>query len=293
MGLKIVAVPYLSVDVYQMIMRDPIGPSGDLKGRKLRATPQYRPMLRLLGAGEVVMPNAETYAALEKGVVDGAAWTSIGILRAKFYEVNKYLLRPTFGAAHLLILMNLNRWKGLSAEERKVMEEAGRAVEKSWATDDPRMMREEEATADQGSRHEDHAGCARPYSRKCESDAAEGTWTLAAGRDARGVDELEEVRKGERPSQIGCCPRVRLSQASLPWHAYLKLHDAITRGGYQLAALMVILIAGAYASRWPRATFSIRRRIGRTPSSLTCSARSSSWPCRNRRAGAPTSRSRY
>ena len=27
----------------------------------------------------------------------------------------------------------------------------------------------------------------------------------------------------------------------------LKLHDAITRGGYQLAALVVILIAGAYA----------------------------------------------
>ena len=91
------------------------------------------------------MPNAETYTALEKGVVDGAAWTSIGILTAKFYEVNKYLLRPTFGAGHLLVLMNLNRWKGLSAEDRKVVEDAGRAVEKSWSADVPRMMREEEA----------------------------------------------------------------------------------------------------------------------------------------------------
>ena len=191
-GVKIVAVPYLGADVYQIILRDPIGQSGDLKGRKLRATPQYRPILQLLGAGEVVMPNAETYTALEKGVVDGAAWTSIGILTAKFYEVNKYLLRPTFGAGHLLVLMNLNRWKGLSAEDRKVVEEAGRAVEKSWATDVPRMVREEEATLikDHGMKV---SRMSEAFSSKLESVAAEGAWTLAASRDARGVAELRKL----------------------------------------------------------------------------------------------------
>jgi TRAP-type transport system periplasmic protein len=200
MGLKIAAVPYMTSDVYQIILRDPVGPSGDLKGRKLRATPQYRPILQLLGAGEVVMPNAETYTALEKGVVDGAAWTSIGILTAKFYEVNKYLLRPTFGAGHLLVLMNLNRWNGLSAEDRKVVEEAGRAVEKSWATEAPRMMREEEATLvkDHGMKV---SRMGEAFAGKLQSVAAEGAWTLAASRDPRGVAELRKIAQDKGVSK--------------------------------------------------------------------------------------------
>jgi TRAP-type C4-dicarboxylate transport system substrate-binding protein len=193
-GLKIVAVPYLGSDVYQIILREPLGPSGDLRGRKLRATPQYRPILQLLGASEVVMPNAETYTALEKGVVDGAAWTSIGILTAKFYEVNKYLLRPTFGAGHLVILMNLNRWKGLSAEDRTVVEEAGRMVEKVWADYVPRTMREEEEIL-----VKNHGMTVTRLSEalagKLESTAAEGAWTLAETRDARGVAELRKIAR--------------------------------------------------------------------------------------------------
>jgi TRAP-type C4-dicarboxylate transport system substrate-binding protein len=106
--------------------------------------------------------------------------------------VNKYLLRPTFGAGHLLVLMNLNRWKGLSAEDRKVVEEAGRAVEKSWATDVPRMVREEEATLikDHGMKV---SRMSEAFSSKLESVAAEGAWTLAASRDARGVAELRKL----------------------------------------------------------------------------------------------------
>ena len=196
LGLKIVAVPYLASNGYQMITREPATANGDLKGRKLRGTPQYRPMLTALGAAEVVMPNAETYSALEKGVVDGACWTSIGILSAKFYEVNKYLVRPTFGPSHLLILMNLNRWKALPAEERKVVEEAGRAVETSWATAYPRMAAEEEATLikDHGMKithmREDVAS-------RANAIMAEGTWALAAGRNARLVDELKKFAKSK------------------------------------------------------------------------------------------------
>jgi TRAP-type C4-dicarboxylate transport system substrate-binding protein len=196
MGLKIVAVPYLSSDGFQIIVKEPVTANGDLKGRKLRATPQYRPILTALGAAEVVMPNAETYSALEKGVVDGAAWTSIGILTAKFYEVNKYLLRPTFGPSQLLILMNLNRWKALSAEDRKVVDEAARAVEKSWATNFARLRTEEEATLikDHGmkiTRMRDDIAA------KANEIMAEGTWALAAGRNARMTEELRKFARSK------------------------------------------------------------------------------------------------
>jgi TRAP-type transport system periplasmic protein len=195
-GLKIVSIPYLSSNGYQMISREPVTANGDLKGRKLRGTPQYRPILTALGAAEVVMPNAETYTALEKGVVDGACWTSIGILTAKFYEVNKYLIRPTFGPSHLLILMNLNRWKALKPEERKVVEEAGQAVEKSWLAAYPRMAAEEEAILikDHGmkiTRMREDVGS------RANAIMAEGTWALARARNAKLVDELRQFAKSK------------------------------------------------------------------------------------------------
>jgi TRAP-type C4-dicarboxylate transport system substrate-binding protein len=195
-GVKIVAVARLSSNSFQIITRDPVTANGDLKGRKLRSTPNYRPILTALGASEVVMPNAETYAALEKGVVDGACWTSIGILPAKFYEVNKYLVRPTFGPSNILILMNLNKWNALSAEDRKVVEEAARTVEKSWVAHFNRTLAEEEGTLikDHGMKitrmREDVAS-------RADAIMAEGTWALSAGRNARMTEELKTFARSK------------------------------------------------------------------------------------------------
>ena len=214
-GLKIVAFPYLNSDVYQIILRDPIGPSGDLKGRKLRATPQYRPILQLLGASEVVMPNAETYTALEKGVVDGAAWTSIGILTAKFYEVNKYLLRPAFGAGHLLVLMNLNRWKGLSAEDRTVVEEAGRMVEKAWADYAPRTMREEEETSRRQPRDEGHSASRSPGRQARIGRCRRG---LGARREPRRTRRGRAAQYRARKGSFQVASQIRQSPHDRPWH---------------------------------------------------------------------------
>jgi TRAP-type C4-dicarboxylate transport system substrate-binding protein len=142
------------------------------------------------------MPNAETYAALEKGVVDGACWTSIGILPAKFYEVNKYLVRPTFGPSNILILMNLNRWKGLSAEDRMAVDEAARTVEKGWVAHFRNTLAEEEAALikDHGMKitrmREDIAS-------KVDAIMAEGTWALSAGRNARMTEDLKTFARSK------------------------------------------------------------------------------------------------
>ena len=195
-GLKIVAVSYSKSDAFHIVLKQPVTANGDLKGRKVRAAPPYRPVLNALGASEVVMPNAETYTALEKGVVDGAAWTTVGILNAKFYEVTKYLLRPTFGATQTLILMNLNRWKGLSEEDRKIVEEAGHRVGKSYQVDYARLRQAEEDTLikDHGMQitrmREDVAA-------RVNEIQAQGAWTMAAGRNARITEELRQFARSK------------------------------------------------------------------------------------------------
>jgi TRAP-type C4-dicarboxylate transport system substrate-binding protein len=195
-GLKIVGVSYSKSDAFHIVLKQPVSANGDLKGRKIRAAPPYRPVLNALGAAEVTMPNAETYGALEKGVVDGAAWTTVGILNAKFYEVTKYLLRPTFGATQTLVLMNLNRWKGLSEADRKIVEEAGRKVGKSYQVDYNRLRQAEEDTLikDHGMQitrmREDVAA-------KVNEIQAQGAWAMSASRNARVTEELRQFARSK------------------------------------------------------------------------------------------------
>ena len=66
------------------------GADGDLKGKKVRGTPAYHPLIRMLGGAPVVLPIPEVYTALEKGVIDGAASPVVGLLGVKWYEVAKY-----------------------------------------------------------------------------------------------------------------------------------------------------------------------------------------------------------
>jgi TRAP-type mannitol/chloroaromatic compound transport system substrate-binding protein len=126
LGLKLVAVPISATKGYHMVLRAPVGASGDLQGRKIRGTPSYHTVIGMLGASPVVLPGGEVYSALEKGVVDGAAWPASGVLGMRWYEVAKYMLRPSFGLAHYLFLMNLNAWNRLTDAERNILLAEGR-----------------------------------------------------------------------------------------------------------------------------------------------------------------------
>src|SRR5262245_30739608 len=93
LGLKVVAVAISATKGYHMVLRAPVGPSGDLQGRKIRGTPSYHNVINMLGASPVVLPGGEVYSALEKGVVDGAAWPASGVLGMRWYEPAKFMLR--------------------------------------------------------------------------------------------------------------------------------------------------------------------------------------------------------
>ena len=115
-GLKLLALGQSPEGTaFQIILRQPVGPSGDLQGRKIRGTQTYGGVFSMLGASPVVLPPSEIYSALEirhsrrvlsirhsmKGVVDGAAWPVLGVLDYRWYEVSKYLLRPTFARSFI------------------------------------------------------------------------------------------------------------------------------------------------------------------------------------------------
>lgn len=128
-NLKLVAMMSVSMEGYHLFTKEPLSPEGDLAGRKVRGTPTYFGPIKALGAEPVVLPGSEIYSALQTGIVDGAGWPAAGMLSMKHYEVAKYRLRPTFGAATQPVFVNLDVWNGLSKEEQSVLLEAGRITE--------------------------------------------------------------------------------------------------------------------------------------------------------------------
>ncbi|MAL61898.1 MAG: TRAP transporter substrate-binding protein DctP [Pseudomonadota bacterium] len=127
-SLKLLAISPSSTAGYHIFLKDPIK-GGSWDGRKIRGTQTYHGVIKLFGGEPVVMPGSQVYSALEKGVVDGAAWPAAGMLSMKHFEVAKYKVRPTFGTSTLPILMNMNSWKKLNAEEKGILLQAGEMTE--------------------------------------------------------------------------------------------------------------------------------------------------------------------
>ncbi len=93
----------------------------DLTGVKLRDNPIYHAFFEALKATTASMPATEVYAALEKGVVDAAAWTSIGLMDLKWDKFLKYRIDPEFYNTDLGVIFNLDSWNALSDESRKLI----------------------------------------------------------------------------------------------------------------------------------------------------------------------------
>jgi TRAP-type C4-dicarboxylate transport system substrate-binding protein len=86
----------------------------DLKGLKIRATggPPTE-QIKALGGVPTLIPMADTYQALDKGVIDGmgAPWEPIQAFR--LYEVVKYYTMVPLSAVYFSMCMNKEKWESL------------------------------------------------------------------------------------------------------------------------------------------------------------------------------------
>lgn len=131
-GLKLLGFPE---NGYRNVTnnRGPVREPADLKGLQMRVnnSKALNDMFALLDANPQQIPVAELYTALETGVVD-AQDHPIGIVVSfKFNEVQKYLSLTQHAYSALALVMNLDKFSGLSDEERKIVTEvAAEAIAK-------------------------------------------------------------------------------------------------------------------------------------------------------------------
>jgi TRAP-type C4-dicarboxylate transport system substrate-binding protein len=128
LGVKLVSLP--PVAPYHFITKNPLsGQKSSLKGMKMRSNPSLQNTILALGGSPVTMAGGEVYTSLQKGVIDGAAWTLVGVKDFKWQEVAGYMVRPVFGSISMMITMNLQKYNALPPEQKKWIDEAGKQTE--------------------------------------------------------------------------------------------------------------------------------------------------------------------
>jgi len=128
LGVKLVALT--PVAPYHFITRNPLsGSKPSLAGLKMRSNPSLQNTILALGGSPVTMAGGDVYTSLQRGVIDGAAWTLVGVKDFKWQEVANYMVRPTFGSISMMIAMNLDKYNSLPPEQQRWIDEAGKKTE--------------------------------------------------------------------------------------------------------------------------------------------------------------------
>tara|TARA_R110002072_G_scaffold13606_24_gene57304 strand:+ start:1022 stop:2014 length:993 start_codon:yes stop_codon:yes gene_type:complete len=191
-NLKLLGLVANSNQGYHIFLKNPLE-NGGFKGRKIRGTLSYHGVIRLLGGSPVVLPGGQIYTALEKGVIDGAAWPAAGMLTMKHYEVAKYKVRPTFGTTNTGFWVNMAKWKTLSKAEQDVLLEAAKQTEIDMPAEGDRILAEESASLEKFGVKETTLNA--ETAAKVRATFANDMWTIAQKCCSDGVNELRALAK--------------------------------------------------------------------------------------------------
>ena len=157
----------------------------------LRASPLYKQFFDSIGAQAVVMPMGDTYTALERGMINGLAYPSIGYKAFGWDKFTRYRVDPAFFGMDVLISMNLDAWNDLSDESKAILDQAAQEFEREASE---AIMKEDQDTRtlmeEEGMEVVEMTGEGRD--RFLEAAAA-SSWERMESRDPTHVEELREL----------------------------------------------------------------------------------------------------
>jgi len=148
LNAKILAIGETSAQFYLYLVEKPkLGADGviDLRGVKIRTTGAYRPMVEALGGTPVQITNAgEVYTALERGLVGGFGWPTVGLASQKLAGLVKYRVDPPFYHLANVLLVNLDKWKSMPKEAQDLVMKVAAQYEKASVDNMIRAAKEDE-----------------------------------------------------------------------------------------------------------------------------------------------------
>ncbi len=115
----------------------------DFEDRIFRASPAQEPLLKELGASSVILTPGEIFTSLERGVIDGYGWPSVGMVDLGLGPLTEYRIDPGFYSGAGIMLMNADAMAKLPEPAQEEMLKIGERVETRVAEEMQQLADEE------------------------------------------------------------------------------------------------------------------------------------------------------
>jgi TRAP-type transport system periplasmic protein len=119
--------PGLTYNLYTTV---PVKSLADFKGMSIRVTPAYKAFVEAMGAAPVATDPGEVFTALERNMVKGYGWPSLGISDFGWDAVTKFVIEPAFYQVDVMVIANINAWNKLPKNLQDVLNASMQEVEK-------------------------------------------------------------------------------------------------------------------------------------------------------------------
>ena len=106
---------------FYIFSNEPFKTISDFKGKRIRSNPGYEPFVRALGATPMNTSFSEVFSVMERGVVDAFAWPIPGPMFYGWESIFKYVVLPGFYEMNTLTHINLDTWKKLPGDLKKII----------------------------------------------------------------------------------------------------------------------------------------------------------------------------
>jgi TRAP-type C4-dicarboxylate transport system substrate-binding protein len=131
-GIQIIGWGFYGYAKSYINTKHPIKLPQDLKGLHMRSEGKLSALfLKSQGATPVAVDSSEVYTAMQRGVLDGGVSGMSSIVSRKWFEVGKYITAIHYVPLVYPVQANLQWWKGLTKEQRKIISEAIAKTENS------------------------------------------------------------------------------------------------------------------------------------------------------------------
>lgn len=162
----------------------------DLSGQSMRTTGAYRPLQEALNATTVQIPSGDVPTGLERGVIDGFGWPTVGLKSIGLAKSVKYRIEPAFYNLANVVLISNDKWDSLSDEAKKIVSDVAAKYETASVQEMIDQNKADIAAA--GEAGVEPLTMEGPAAKKYLSIASEAMWSRVT--DKVGEDEVKKLR---------------------------------------------------------------------------------------------------
>ena len=180
--------PGLTYNLYTTV---PVKSLEDFKGMSIRVTPAYKAFVEALGAAPVATDPGEVFTALERKMVRGYGWPSLGISDFGWDEVTKFVIEPAFYQVDVIALAHIQAWNKLPKELQEVLSTSMQEVEKEALAHFGKLISQDrEKLKAKGIQEIKFSGAEAP---KYLETAYEASWKEVLKKDAQQGPKLRQM----------------------------------------------------------------------------------------------------